>query len=703
MTSLLTSQPPNDQGDILSGRYRTPARALYLAAAILSLGWFVINLPFAFQQVQRAGAMAMAQIGAPTLYTLYTVGLDTLFVALCTAVSLTIFRHKSNEGMALLTAGTLVVWGVFNGLITQSNQALGAPEGMDGLPGVLGGALVFAGYMGWMLFFYLFPSGHFVPGWTRLTALAWLLFSGSWILWPDSPLTPDQWPPWLFIPVVLSLWASFAIAQIIRYRRVSSPAQKMQTKWVVYGVSVVAAGFIPSVLLLGTVFEVPLTDVGRHMLTQLLSIGFISLIPLTIGIAILRHRLWDIDLLINRTLVYGGLTAITMTFYVLLVGGAGALFQSQARGLAAFLATGAVAVLFQPLRVRLQRTVDRLMYGQRDDPVGMLTHLAQRLETADSPERILSTLVETIATALKLPYVALWLPESESQWQPVAVYGRQADDQLMIPLLHQNREIGRLAVSPRGPGERFSREDERLLAAIAQLSATTVQAARLSQELQQSRRQIVASREEERRRLRRDLHDGLGPVLASVALQADTARDLTDSDPAETKAILNSIMDQAQAAVTDVRRLVYNLRPPALDELGLAGALRQAAQAYQHQVRIHFDVPDLPPLPAAVEVAAYRCGVEALNNVARHAQARNCTVTIRVNDGLRLVIEDDGVGLPETIVSGVGLISMQERAAELGGTCTVARSPAGGARVTVLLPMSPEESNPGENKPEGGD
>lgn len=674
------------------------SRAVWLALTAVSLLWFAANVPAFYKQV------TVAAPDAPNWYAAVTAGLDVAFVGLCAAVALLIYRHRPDDRMAWLTSLTLVVWGAYNGLLIQTKDAiLGSLSAAPGPLYYATEAVTLLGYMGWMLFFYLFPTGQFVPRWTKVTAVAWLLFSGSWYLWPTSPYTPDQWPGWLFGPVMLALWGSFLAAQIIRYRRVSMPVERQQTKWVLFGIAVAVLVAPPVWLWLGTVYEIPLSDWPRHLFVQATGILGIAAIPLTIGIAILRHRLWDIDLLINRTLVYGGLTAITMTFYVLLVGGAGVLFQSQARGLAAFLATGAVAVLFQPLRVRLQRTVDRLMYGQRDDPVGMLTHLAQRLETADSPERILSTLVETIATALKLPYVALWLPESESQWQPVAVYGRQADDQLMIPLLHQNREIGRLAVSPRGPGERFSREDERLLAAIAQLSATTVQAARLSQELQQSRRQIVTSREEERRRLRRDLHDGLGPVLASVALQADTARDLTDSDPAETKAILNSIMDQAQAAVTDVRRLVYNLRPPALDELGLVGALRQAAQAYQHQVRIHFDVPDLPPLPAAVEVAAYRCGVEALNNVARHAQARNCTVTIRVNDGLRLVIEDDGVGLPETIVSGVGLISMQERAAELGGTCTVARSPAGGAQVTVLLSMSPEESNPGENKPEGGD
>jgi len=185
---------------------------------------------------------------------------------------------------------------------------------------------------------------------------------------------------------------------------------------------------------------------------------------LDIAIAVLRYCLFDIDVLINRTLVYGGLTGITIGIYVLLVGGVGSLLQAQGSTAIAFVATGVVAVLFQPLRVRLQTAVNHLMYGQRDDPVGLLTHLAQQLEMVDSPERILPTLVETIATALKLPHVSLWLPEQQvtgtsevpvTSWDPVAVYGKQTGDLLMMPLLHQNREVARLFVAPRGPGERL--------------------------------------------------------------------------------------------------------------------------------------------------------------------------------------------------------------------------------------------------------
>lgn len=666
----------------LSGIWLRLARGLYLVAVVISLGWFVANLPFAFQQVQTAGASAQAG-WPPTLYALVTVGLDALFVALCTAVSLTIFRHKSDEAITLLTAGTLVVWGIFNGLITQSNQALGAPEAMGGLLGLVGGALVLAGYMGWMLFFYLFPSGRFVPRWTRLTAIAWLLFSGSWVLWPESPLTPDRWPPWLFVPVVLGLWASFAVAQIVRYRRVSGPAQKQQTKWVVYGASIVAVGFIPTVILLGTVFEVPLTDVGRHLLSQFLSLSFISLIPLTIGVAILRYRLWDIDLLINRSLVYGALTLLIVGLYALLVGGLGSLFQARGNFAIALITTGLIAVLFQPLRDRLQRGANRLMFGRRDDPAGMLAHLARQLEAAPGDDSVLVMLVETIAGGLKLPYAALQIgPEITAQ------FGRPVGTLKRVPLLYRHQEIGRLLVAPRSPGEKFSQADERLLATIAPLVAATLRAGQLNTELRASRRAIVTGREEERRRLRRDLHDGLGPVLASLALQADTARELVDNDPLETKQLLAGIMQEAQTAVEDIRRLVYGLRPPALDELGLVKALRQTTRTYPMQVSIETPKP-LPSLPAAVEVAAYRITQEAINNAAQHGRANHCIVTLTVDGGaLHLVITDDGIGLPENATSGVGLVSMRERVAELGGTLTVQPLPAGGVQIRGRLPLN---------------
>src|SRR5262249_30976412 len=196
-------------------------------------------------------------------------------------------------------------------------------------------------------------------------------------------------------------------------------------------------------------------------------------------------------------------------------------------------------------------------------------------------------------------------------------------------------------------------------------------AVRLTADLRRSRERLVAALEEERRRLRRDLHDGLGPQLASQTLTLTAARQLLRQDPDQAEALLAAAIQHAQAAVNDIRRVVYGVRPPALDDLGLAGALRaQAAEYGASGVRFSVSVPEsLPPLPAAVEVACYRIAQEALHNVVKHAQATRCALTLSVNGALELEVADDGRGLPAQPRAGVGLGSIRHRAAQVGGQC----------------------------------
>jgi signal transduction histidine kinase len=248
-----------------------------------------------------------------------------------------------------------------------------------------------------------------------------------------------------------------------------------------------------------------------------------------------------------------------------------------------------------------------------------------------------------------------------------------------------------LLLGLRAPGEPFSSADRRLLDDIANQAGVAAHAVRLTADLQRSRERLVAAREEERRRLRRDLHDGLGPALATQTLKLEAARDLIASEPARAADLLSSLIADSQAAIVDIRRLVYALRPPALDELGLISAVReQAAQCANEQLRIDIDAPDqLPPLPAAVEVAAYRIVQEALTNVVKHARARACAIQIAlVGDGphrtLGLEVRDDGAGLPALPRQGVGLRSMRERAEELGGVFVMASGQ--GTRVSAYLP-----------------
>jgi signal transduction histidine kinase len=416
-------------------------------------------------------------------------------------------------------------------------------------------------------------------------------------------------------------------------------------------------------------------------------------IPVFTYIAILKYRLYDIDLVINRTLVYGALSACVVGIYVLAVVALGALFQAQGNLTISIAATGLVATLFQPLRSRLQRGVNRLMYGERDDPYAVISRLGRRLEATLAPESVLPTIAETIAQALKLPYAAILLKEGEG-FRTAANYGLPRGESATLPLVYQRDEIGRLVLSPRAPGEGFSPADRRLLEDLARQVEVAVHAVRLTTDLQHSRERLVATREEERRRLRRDLHDGLGAQLAGLNVQAGALRRLIPRDPDAADELVVELRDELRSAISDIRRLVYDLRPPALDDLGLVEALRRLAERYGSEggkLRVSVEAPEgLPNLPAAVEVAVYRIAQEALTNVARHARAQSCVVHLAVDDDVGLEVVDDGVGIPAERGAGVGLSSMRERAAELGGSCVVEPAPKGGTQVLVRLPLPKE-------------
>jgi two-component system, NarL family, sensor kinase len=496
---------------------------------------------------------------------------------------------------------------------------------------------------------------------------------------------------------VLASMLLAAVSLIVRLRRARGD-ERQQLKWFCYPAALLVGWFVSQgVLRYGLGMASPQVEIALKLGW---AVSFTAL-PIATGIAILKYRLYEINVVINRTLVYGALSAAISGIYVLVVGALGALFQAQGNLLIALLGAGLVAVLFGPLRERLQRGVNRLMYGERDEPYAVLSRLSRRLETTLAPHAVLPTIVETVQDALKLPYVAIALASAGQHTDQLAgdgfevatAAGKPGDDLLRLPLMYQAETVGALLLSPRAPGETFSPADQRLLDDLARQAGVAVHAVRLTADLQRSRERLVTAREEERRRLRRDLHDGLGPTLATQTLKLEAARDLIDSYPTRAADLLSDLIAESQTAIAEIRRLVYALRPPALDELGLVGAIREQAAQYQHgggsaALQIVVDVPEsMPPLPAAVEVAAYRIVLEALNNVAKHAQARSCVISLGVGNGLHLDIRDDGRGLPPNRRAGVGLNSMRERAAELGGRCALGPAPGGGTSVVAWLPL----------------
>ena len=477
--------------------------------------------------------------------------------------------------------------------------------------------------------------------------------------------------------LILAGLAGSVAAFVVRYRR-SAGESRQQLRWV--GLSFAVA--VPLVVVgAATWGVVPGTSV-------LPALGLVA-VPAGIAVAVLRYRLYELDLVVNRALVYGVLTVAVAGGYVLAVGLAGSYLSRRGDVLFSLLVTGAVALGFQPLRERVQRSVNRLTYGARDDPYRAAAALSRSLAGADA---VLPTAVETIGRALALGYVALVVDADDDDEHTVAVYGTPVDGALAFPLVHQGATVGELRLAPR-PGERLRERDHRLIADLAPQVAAAVHAAGLAQELQAARRLLVELREEERRRIRRDLHDGLGPALAGLTFTLDAVRNLADSDRRRADELLAAATDQVQALIADVRRLIYGLRPPALDELGLVGAVRSlASREAPLAIRVDVRAPDpMPPLPAAVEVAAYRIVQEALTNVTRHARARRCDVRLALEPtALSLEVRDDGVGIADG-GRGVGLRAMAERAAELGGTCGITSRPGAGTSVSARLPLEPED------------
>lgn len=610
-----------------------------------------------------------------------------LSVALAFALGILLYRRKRDEPMALYLAYYLLIYAIIiAGPLEEIIRLVSLPLDIAlRLEAIIMVAPT-------ILFLFLFPTGRFVPSWTRWLALASLAIPPLYLKnAPFVSIAFDTLSTWVGVAVSIVLGFAGVGAQVYRYRRVSTPEQRQQTK-------IAVAGFVlwTVVLALASVAyvfrqEVLATDPMPWWgpVSELLWFVNLGILPAALGVAVLSYGLWKIDVLINRALVYSALTGTIILLYILIVGGLGFVFQARGNFLVSLLATGLVAVLFQPLRERLQKGVNRLLYGDRDDPYEVLNRMGERLESSLVPQAVLPTIVETIAQALKLPYTGIAF-KNETGFDIVTYYGLSGGEKVELPLHYRGEQIGKLICGTRSPEDPFTKQELELLKSIARQVGVAAHAVRLTEDLKKSRERLVLAREEERRRLRRDLHDGIGPELASVGLKVEAARNLLRQDPEKAEQLLVSLRTQVHLAVGDIRRLVYDLRPPALDELGLVSAVRQSGslQSPPEGLTISVECHDeLPPLPAAVEVAAYRIALEGVTNVVRHAAATQCVVRFSCGDQLELEIVDDGCGMEIDTYPGIGLTSMRERAAELGGEVLIDSLPARGTKVLARLPV----------------
>lgn len=585
----------------------------------------------------------------------------------------------------------LVAHGVCFGALLSLAGASTSHAGMA-VDQLAAGSWVFL-FLWLVLIAYVVPDGHTLsPRWGRwvrfglVGVVAFLVGAvGDSESFRSEHHGADPPLPWLSAPVsgvlgivgllatvLLFFGAGFAVRA--RLRRATGE-ERLQLLWLVWG-----ATSLPAALALAW-FAYFALDSNQVVVDVALTLAGLGL-PAAIGIAILRHQLFDIRVVLSRTLTYGVLIAAVAAVYALLLFVADRLLGASTAG--GLLAVVVVAVAVHPAYAWLRRRIERWVYGYRSDPAAALRRLSASVEAAD-PLLVVDTITASVADALKVELVRVEAPGGPTPESP---------HEIRVPLVHRGDRIGDLVVEVPA-GRTLSAADTALLHDLAGQAAVTVRAAQLATELQASRSRIVTAREEERKRLRRDLHDGLGPSLAGILLKLQAAQSRRDA--AERDAILDEIRVETRAAITEVRRVVDDLRPPAIDEVGLVGAIRQRAAALTTDTLVvEVSGPEqLPPLPAAVEVAAFRIASEAMTNVAKHAGASRCRVEVELDSTLGLTVTDNGRGSSGPTGRGVGWTSMTERAAELGGSCTIASRGDGGLVVRAVLPLQapqPQES-----------
>ena len=865
-------EPRSEIETRLHGYWLVLVRLVCLTLCVLSVGLYVASvLSYIANHYCTGTAAACHPYGPIVVRTIqgpglgiYTIVRDSIFALGYWLVAAFLFWRKSDDRVALLAAVTLGTFPIVfnNGFISTLSSPWWFPAH----------SMSFLGFLYFNLFFYVFPSGHFVPSWMRWVFVVALVYGVFNTFFPFASFNPFSLSPVLSDLIFIGLIVSIVIVQIYRYRWVSSPTQRQQTKWVVYGMSMGWGAYL--VWLILSLFFPILNQTGPLVsaIAGAAVYGLLLLTPLAIGFAIVRSRLWEIDLIINRTLVYGILSVCVVGVYVLVVGSLGALIGAGGNLVIELLATGLVAVLFQPLRALLQRSVNRLLYGQRDEPSSVITRLSQRLEATLAPDAVLSTIVETVAQALKLPYVAILL-KHEDTFRLAASAGELVGDPLVVPLVYQAETIGHMRLAPRTPGEPFTPADRRLLDELARQAGLAAHALQLTADLQRSYEhleqrveertrelsslleishtvastlqlkpllglileqlklvidyagssiftvegdglvfldhrgpvpqeqllrlhlpleqlgpiwQTIASGEsiligdvheetklaqalraamgdllattfeyvcswmavplilrdqvigmlvltsseeqafterhvtlalaianqaaiaienarlyaqaqelaalEERQKLARELHDSVSQALYGIALGLHTARIQLDRDPRKLPEWLDYLLSLAEAALDEMRALIFELRPEALESEGLVAALSKQGAALQarHDMTVQTDLGEEPALPLKAKQELYRIAQEALHNTVKHAHASKVDLRLsQTSNAVILAVCDGGVGFDPlgSFPGHLGLRSMQERVANLGGTFEMESTTGTGTRISVRIPV----------------
>lgn len=660
------------------------AMGLNLALLVLSLPYYLASIGDLGERAAPLSPALQAGMALETLLGVVYLGTAGVLVWLG-------WREGQLSGMTRLVAVMFAFMGVgeWSGLRSLIDPALN-PRADAWLPwfAVHKTVQIYATF----LLVYCYPDGLFRPRWTGLLAVGhvplafWTSLHVAWDLHPT--LTREvwgiEWPVsmvWTGVSAMI-ITPLGALGRFLRLREDRARGERTLES-ISWSLILMLCGL--TVLYNADVFfQTPLLSPDeRYFLDALFLTVCLTWFPVALFRSMLRYGLHDHERLAGRALTGVLLSGVIAGAYLLLMYETVQTFKTSDTLTLSVLATVFATLLFAPLRDLIQRRVNRFLYGERDQPMKALRTLTEQLAQARTPQGALTVLAQTSADTLKLPYLCLEAPEIPFRLE----LGRLGAPPEAFPLLADGAEVGRLVVCAGAP---LSHDVRAMLQAVAQQAAQVVQNWQLTAQVQQSRQTLVGAREDERRRLRRELHDGLGPTLAAQTLRIGSARLLLPRDPAAVERLLAQLEGDVQRAIGDVRRVVEDLRPPALDDLGLVGALERVISELSAglSVQVRVEVPSaLPPLRAAVEVAAYRIVLEAVTNVVRHAQARHCAVRLWPGgDVLRVEVEDDGAGGAHLRPGHVGLRGMRERAEELGGTFELTSAP-GGTRLVARLPL----------------
>ncbi len=648
------------------------------------MGWLRVSSSLLLGGVAIAGASSSVLLARGTRSDLDDAAI-VLVVLAYTLVALVIVLARPGHPVGRLMLAGASAWGAGEGLLAFGIRMLAeTPTSSAGaLLGVLGSSLRGVGWLVLVVAIPLvFPEGRAISvWWLRLMQLCIGAFAIAALLSPvpleerllsaDNPLALP--PAWMPVTEALALGAlalaSLCLIAAVRslFRRFREGDELLRQQVVVFGAA----------------FAMPLVAIA-FVATPWAEPWLISLaalpLPVALGVALLQRRLYDVQLAVSRTVAYVSLSVVLAGVYALVVGGVGAMLQERGAAWLPWAAAGVVAVAFAPLRDSLQRAANRIVYGRWSTPAGVLADTGRRLADAADGRALLQTLTDEFVNGLGLAHAEI----RDRQGHVLARTGAEQDTAEFLDLTAYGARVGTL----RWAGRTLREDDRQLLTDLGHQMGGVVHTAGLVDALRTAQEQLVLAREQERRRLRRDLHDGLGPSLAGLGYQAETVQNLIASgQPVGDR--LDQLRTGLRGTVAEVRRIVEGLRPPAIDELGLFGAVAEMGRelASGSGLELALELPaQRPALPAAVEVAAYRVAQEALTNVVRHAHATTCRVAATVSpEVLVLEVSDDGCGM-NGARPGVGSGTMRERVVEIGGRLEL-RDLAHGTALTVRLPL----------------